>query len=69
MFGVGVGMTSLLTLLTPLAAVTNVWVLVALRILEGIFEVRYFINRFAGTRGTQLTNWRTSIIPLPLPIS
>lgn len=38
-FGVGVGMTSLLTLLTPLAAFTNVWILVALRVLEGIFEV------------------------------
>eukprot|EP00731_Ephydatia_muelleri_P011094 Em0005g1680a len=37
-FGIGVGMTSLLTLLTPLAAFTNVWVLMALRVLEGIFE-------------------------------
>ena len=38
-FGVGVVMTSLLTLFTPLAAFTNVWLLVAVRILEGFFEV------------------------------
>ena len=39
-FGVGVVMTSLLTLFTPLAAFTNVWLLVAVRVMEGFFEVR-----------------------------
>lgn len=38
-FGVGIVMTSVFTLLTPLAADTSVWVLVAVRILEGFFEV------------------------------
>lgn len=37
-FGVGIGMTALLTLLTPLAAKTNVYVLIAVRIIEGVFE-------------------------------
>ena len=39
MFGVGVLMTSVFTLLTPLAADTSVWLLVVVRILEGFFEV------------------------------
>ena len=51
MFGIGVGMTSLLTLLTPLAAFTNVWVLMALRVLEGIFEVSCICVRVRGGRG------------------
>ena len=38
-FGVGVVVTSILTLFTPLAADTSVWLLVALRVLEGLFEV------------------------------
>ena len=38
-FGVGVVMTSVLTLFTPLAAFTNVWFLVVVRVLEGFFEV------------------------------
>jgi len=38
-FGVGVLMTSVFTVLTPLAAYTSVWLLVAVRILEGFFEV------------------------------
>lgn len=50
-FGIGVGMTSLLTLLTPLAAFTNVWVLMALRVLEGIFEVSCIRVRVRGGRG------------------
>lgn len=37
-FGVGIGMTALLTLLTPIAAKTNVYVLIAIRIIEGVFE-------------------------------
>ena len=38
-YGVGVVMTSVLTLLTPLAAEFSVWMLVAVRVLEGMFEV------------------------------
>ena len=38
-FGVGVLMTALLTLLTPAAAGISVWALVALRVAEGFFEV------------------------------
>ena len=39
-FGVGVVMTAVLTLVTPLAADVNVWCLAVVRVLEGIFEVR-----------------------------
>ena len=39
MFGIGVVMTSVFTLLTPLAANHSVWLLVAVRVLEGFFEV------------------------------
>ena len=39
-FGIGVVMTAVLTLLTPLAAQTGVWALVVLRVLEGLFEVK-----------------------------
>ena len=39
-FGVGIMMTGVLTLLTPLAASVNVWFLVVVRALEGFFEVR-----------------------------
>ncbi len=38
-FGIGIVMTALLTLLTPLAARTSVYLLIALRVLEGFFEV------------------------------
>lgn len=38
-FGVGVLMTALLTLLTQAAADLSVWALVALRVTEGFFEV------------------------------
>ena len=38
-YGIGIVMTAVLTLLTPLAAQISVWALVALRVLEGIFEV------------------------------
>ena len=39
-FGVGVVMTAVLTIVTPLAADVNVWCLGIVRVLEGIFEVR-----------------------------
>ena len=38
-FGIGIVMTSILTLFTPLAAQANFWLLVALRVAEGFFEV------------------------------
>ena len=38
-FGVGVVMTAILTLFTPLAAYGSVWLLVTVRVLEGFFEV------------------------------
>ena len=40
-FGVGVVMTCVFTLLTPLAADTSVWLLVAVRVLEGLSEVSH----------------------------
>lgn len=38
-FGLGVLITAILTTLTPFAADTSVWLLVALRVLEGLSEV------------------------------
>ena len=38
-FGVGIVMTAILTLLTPVAADFNVWALIAVRAAEGFFEV------------------------------
>ena len=38
-FGIGILMTSVLTLLTPIAAELHFGALIALRILEGMFEV------------------------------
>lgn len=37
-FAVGIGVTSLLTLLTPVAAQYSIYMLLAVRIIEGIFE-------------------------------
>lgn len=37
-FGIGIGMTAVLTLLTPIAAKAGLYVLLAVRIIEGIFE-------------------------------
>lgn len=37
-FGVGIGMTAVLTLLTPIAAKSSFWALLAVRVIEGIFE-------------------------------
>ena len=52
-FGVGVLMTSVFTLLTPLAAFSNVKLLIITRALEGFFEVRvcvlYTVQFFNGT--------------------
>lgn len=44
-FGVGVVMTAVLTILTPLAADISVWALVALRAMEGFFEVKVNLKR------------------------
>lgn len=38
-FAIGIGSTALLTLLTPIAAKTSFYLLLAIRIIEGIFEV------------------------------
>lgn len=38
-FGIGIAVTSVLTLLTPLAAKAGVPTLIAVRLIEGIFEV------------------------------
>lgn len=37
-FGIGIGMTAILTLLTPVAAKTHLYVLLAIRVIEGVFE-------------------------------
>uniref|UniRef100_A0A1L8DE27 Sialin n=2 Tax=Nyssomyia neivai TaxID=330878 RepID=A0A1L8DE27_9DIPT len=37
-FGLGIGVTAVLTLITPLAAKLNIYVLVAVRVIEGLFE-------------------------------
>jgi ACS family sodium-dependent inorganic phosphate cotransporter len=42
MFGIGIGVPALLTLITPWCAKTNVYLLMTVRIMEGVFEgVRY----------------------------
>ncbi len=43
-FGVGIAMTAVLTLLTPLAAYTRVELLIVVRALEGFFEVRQYLE-------------------------
>ncbi|GAB0100071.1 hypothetical protein DMENIID0001_160540 [Sergentomyia squamirostris] len=37
-FGVGIGMTALLTLFTPMAAKSSIFAMVAIRVIEGVFE-------------------------------
>ena len=37
--GIGIVMTSVLTLLTPAAAYVGLWALIAVRVAEGFFEV------------------------------
>lgn len=39
LFGVGVGATAFMTLISPLVANISVYLFIALRVLEGIFEV------------------------------
>lgn len=51
-FGMGVVMTSVLTLLTPLAADFSVWMLVAVRVLEGMFEVGYGLRAYLDFFGS-----------------
>ncbi|CAG9770536.1 unnamed protein product [Ceutorhynchus assimilis] len=38
MFGIGVAVTAVLTLITPWLVVTNVYLLIAVRVIEGLFE-------------------------------
>ena len=40
MFGIGVLVTSVLTLITPQMADINIWALVTVRVIIGLFEVR-----------------------------
>lgn len=40
-FGVGLGVTALLTLVTPPLTRVSVYILIGLRVVEGIFEVSY----------------------------
>ncbi len=42
-YGIGIVMTAIFTLLTPIAADISVWALVAVRALEGLFEVTKLI--------------------------
>lgn len=46
LFGIGVGVTALVSLLTPALASTNLYLLVLGRVVEGLFEVckRYTIQ-------------------------
>ena len=43
-FGIGVFVTVLLTLITPVVARISVWLLVAVRVLEGVGEVQCIIT-------------------------
>ena len=49
-FGVGVLMTAILTLFTTVAAEKSIWLLVALRVLEGFFEVSSVADSFLHCR-------------------
>ena len=60
MFGIGVVMTSVFTLLTPLAANHSVWLLVAVRVLEGFFEVSYFLQSQVDHVHMDCALWVTS---------
>lgn len=44
MFGIGIAVTSVLTLVTPLAAKAGVPALIIVRLIEGIFEVSNSTN-------------------------
>lgn len=39
LFGIGVGVTAIFTLITPAAANLGIWALIAVRVIEGFFEV------------------------------
>lgn len=41
-YGIGIFTTALLTIITPQIANTSLYLLVALRVIEGIFEVSYY---------------------------
>lgn len=45
MFGIGIVTTAILTLLTPIAANTDYKLLIAVRVIEGLFEVRNDFER------------------------
>lgn len=45
LFGIGVGVTALLTLITPAAANYSLFAMIAVRIVEGLFEVNKIIHR------------------------
>ncbi|KAI6648921.1 solute carrier family 17 (anion/sugar transporter), member 5, isoform CRA_b [Oopsacas minuta] len=53
-FGLGIFVTVILTLITPLVARINVWCLVAVRVMEGIGEVRTIFIQFVVTMITKL---------------
>ena len=44
LYGGGIFMTALFTLITPVAARTSFYLLIAVRVLEGFFEVNYFLS-------------------------
>ena len=56
MFGVGIVMTSVLTLFTPLAALSNVEFLIVVRVLEGFFEVQETSQSLNGCVQCAITN-------------
>ena len=70
-FGVGVVMTAILTLFTPLAAYTSVWLLVAVRVLEGFFEVHELsllcYSRLVSYRARRMVYFSHSPSPPPPP--
>jgi len=67
-FGVGIAMTALLTLVTPLAAYTRVELFIFLRALEGFFEVSTDISQTIARRDKQLSvviaGWNQSCVCL-----
>ena len=44
-FGIGIAVTSLITLITPLLARLSIYLLVLGRVIEGIFEVNKFVYK------------------------
>ena len=66
MFGVGVVMTSVLTLFTPLAALSNVEFLIVVRVLEGFFEVQETSQSLNSCVQCAITNLLFSLALLSL---